>query len=38
LSDESKITYVSVKNNNLMENNTFEILKGEVTIMVMLNF
>lgn len=32
LSDESKITYVSVKNNNLMENNTFEILKGVVTV------
>ena len=32
LSDESKINYVSIKNNNLMENNSFEILEGSVNL------
>ena len=30
--DESKINYVSIKNNNLMENNSFEILEGSVNL------
>ena len=29
---ESKINYVSIKNNNLMENNSFEILEGSVNL------
>lgn len=32
LADESKINYVSIKNNNLMENNSFEILEGSVNL------
>jgi hypothetical protein len=32
LGDESKINYVSIKNNNLMENNSFEILEGSVNL------
>ena len=32
LGDESKINYASIKNNNLMENNIFEILEGSVNL------
>lgn len=32
LADESKINYVSIKNNNLMENNSFKILEGSVNL------